>query len=99
MDGEMMEGKNEDNSKQPWRVIITKADNGYILENPYAEYGDDTFQFKVIESDEYSDDESKEEAEASQKLCWAMLEFFGYYPSKHNKYRLNIEVEKQHEDE
>lgn len=75
------------------KVEIERVENGYLI--TFNE--DDLVRKEVIEisEKEYTGDDSKANCEAFQTLCWSLSEILGFYNSKHNQYRLNIEVEKQ----
>ncbi len=66
---------------------IRQFNNGWVIET------DDTSV--VVEYDYAEEDFSKNHAEAVAKLLCNVMESLGIYNSKHNKYRVNIEVEKQ----
>jgi len=66
---------------------INQFDNGWIVET------DDTGV--VVEYDDTEEDFSKQHAEAIQKLLYNVMEGLGIINSKHNQYRINIEIEKQ----
>jgi len=76
-----------------WKLIITKVDNGYILNMPSEEEGVSITQV-VEELDEY-EDEPHYELLMMQEVLLKVQDMFGVYNSKHNSHRLNIELVKQ----
>ena len=74
-------------------LVVKKASNGATFKHIY--YGLDDLPLisrEVIEKkDEYSD-ESQQDAEFGQRVCYWILDWLGIYGSKHNKYRLEINV-------
>jgi len=67
---------------EKWRLTITKVDNGFYL----VKSNDDPPY--VIQEDE------NDHLRAYEELCWKVLEYFGYYGSKHDPERLFVRREK-----
>lgn len=70
-----------ENAREAWLLQIERTKNGYIL------LGNDGLS--VIEEDDQ--DELKEH----EKLLWAVMEYFGFQGSKHDKQRLRVMREQQ----
>jgi len=66
------------------KCIIEDAGNGWIVT---TKLGKQVFK--------YEDDDSKEQHEALQEMFYFIMDCLEVYNSKHNKTRLNIEVEEQ----
>lgn len=66
------------------KISIQRVDNGFILSSEEM-------------SQVYSDDDN--ELLAVQRLLFAIIEYFGYYGSKHDLERLRVVIEKQNEDD
>lgn len=61
----------------PWRLIITRVDNGYVLE------GNDESR-SVIQENE------RDELSEHIQLLWQVQEYFGFGGSKHDKERIQV---------
>jgi hypothetical protein len=81
---------------ETWKVLVKKADNGFLLE--WISDADDgeskVLHQKVIEEKNTEDGE----LEAMKDLLWEVKEYFGVYYSKHNNKNLNIEIEENKQD-
>ena len=66
---------------------IKQFDNGWSVET------DNTGV--VVEFDDTKEDFSENHAKAIQSLLYNVMEGLGLINSKHNQYRINIEIEKQ----
>lgn len=83
------------------KLLIEKADNGFILTHT-TEFGEEvTKSVSVIEEKLFfgGRDESQADCDLYEKLIWGVLEAFGHYGSKHNQYRLTTKVVKQFNDD
>ena len=76
-----------------FQLLITKADNGFILEWQDEGEGD-----SVIDHEEVFE-EKESELECMQYMLLRVKEYFGVYYSKHNKENLVIEIVKRKEEE
>lgn len=77
-----------------WALGIIRSDNGYILK--WYEESEDGQQIPHTLVVEESDDEDGE-LKAAQKMLREVLEYFGIYYSKHNKFNLDISIHKNKE--
>ena len=68
-----------------WSLHISKVENGYLCRKETDE-GDEYF---VIEEDEVDD------LKAHENLLWAVMDYFNFGGSKHDKERLRIVREKK----
>lgn len=70
---------------------IEKVSNGYILTSDAHDEG--YFKKQVIEETQNPFDETNEnECKAMQNLLYDIMEELGFFNSKHNQFRLNIEI-------
>lgn len=79
------------------KVIIETADNGYIIKSYSLDpdsQKDILEEKQVLEIDEVFETQ-EEDCNKFRQLCYTLMDMIGFNNSKHNKYRLNIEVEKQ----
>ena len=72
--------------EEEWTLIITHADNGFVLKGRFG--NSETSSGMVVEEDEDADGE----LECVQRMLVAVKEYFGCYYSKHNKKNIVIEV-------
>jgi len=77
--------------KHKWQLLITKTDNGFLLENPYND-NIDNFNSLVVEQGEGLEDESFYESNMIQLLLRNIREYFGLYYSKHKKHNCVIKI-------
>lgn len=89
----------EDKYYDGWWLLVERVGNGVIItRNPE---GKGTIPYtEVISEPKMTDledpmDESELDARFGENLAWAVLDYFGLTGSKHNKYRISIEVRKQ----
>lgn len=82
-----------------WWLFVERVSNGVIItRNPE---GKGTIPWtEVISEPNMKDledpmDNSELEARFGAEIAWAVLDYFGLTGSKHNKYRIFIEVRKQ----
>ena len=68
---------NEEEKREPWSLVITRVDNGYLLE------GSDGACI-VIEED--PDDELREH----EQLLFEVRDYFNFQGTKHDKERIQI---------
>ena len=80
----------------PWSLRITKVDNGFVLS--WDEEADEDHIIPRSLVVEESAHHEFSEIDAMQRLLWEVMEHFGYYGSKHDKKRLFVRIEEQHED-
>jgi len=87
-------------TKHPWQLLITKTNNGFLLENPYND-SLDCFDSVVIEEQEETreKDSSFYESKTIKALLWQIREYFGLFHQKHNKYNCIIKIEDEEEKE
>jgi len=71
-----------------WSLHISKCENGYLCRKE-TDDGDDYF---VIEESEV------DELKAHEELLWAVMEYFNFQGSKHDKERISIERRKGKEE-
>lgn len=74
------------------KIIITEAQNGYIIE--LDDFESMISKFVVVQED--SDDEYTE-ARLNHKLLTKLQEVLEYYPSKHDKVRCKVTLEEDDE--
>jgi hypothetical protein len=74
--------------EEDWSLRIERASDGYILKGIAADGSDSTIK-KVIEDDE------EDELRSHEKLLWAVMEYFNFQGTKHDKKRLFIVRNKQ----
>ena len=79
-----------------WNLKIIKAENGYIAE--YWDEGDDGEILQHQQVFEEQDDE-KGELDCMVNLLNFVKEHFGHYGSKHDHYRLLMEIVDQRTEE
>ena len=79
-----------------WNLDIIKAENGYIVE--YLDFGEDgeTSQHQTVFEEQ---DNEKGELDCMVDLLYFVKEHFGIYGSKHDRYRINIDIIDQHEND
>jgi hypothetical protein len=87
-----------------WQLVITRTDNGWLLENPDPEPAPDCLERHVIAEREerYDDqamgDKTKGEQEAMIELLYMVKEYFAFFHSKHNKRNIVIAIEETEND-
>jgi len=79
-------------TKEKWQLLITKVDNGFILENP--NHCIDGLNEHVIEEQKIDDSELI----LGQDLLYEIKDYFGYNYSKHNKKNIHIIIKEQKGD-
>jgi len=67
---------------------IEKVGNGFVI----TPHSDCEGEVNVVEFDEYSKDDSKLNREKMQELLYMILDFFGERGTKHDNYRVVIDV-------
>lgn len=77
-----------------WLIEIERADNGYV-----ASWWDEGEE--LIKRQEVFEEENTEtgELDCMVKLLYFVKDHFGFHGSKHDKYRLKIEVEARDDDD
>ena len=73
---------------EKWQVIITPIDNGWMVETK----GGESREFSVTYDEKI--DEDKQDAEASQRLFWAIKEELALYYSDNKPWNCVINLEK-----
>jgi hypothetical protein len=88
------------NKKGEWEVKIKKIENGYIAEweDEYDEGGRYHTVTRTFEEEENAEEELSER-KAMAKLIWWLMEYFGIYHSKHNKYNLVVSIKNNKQEE
>ena len=77
-------------------IRIKHASNGFIIETDNMDEDGGT-SIDVIEADGYSNpNPSVENLEGLRTLLYAVMDWAGYYGSKHSAYRLRPVIELQH---
>ena len=77
----------------PWELTITKGQNGYKLSwKEEIDGGAYHAREEYIQEDE-SAEESEADAKAAHDLLYKVIEHFSLYGSKHNKYRIAVNIE------
>ena len=76
-----------------YKLIINKVENGYILSYE-DELNDET---KIVRKIVIQEDES-DELKAHEEMLWQVIEYFGFYGSKHDKERIRVIREGQGND-
>ena len=71
-----------------WDLKITSVNNGYTLEGTFGM--DEEKSIDVIEEDEM------DELVAGENLLWAVMDYFNFGGSKHDKERIRI-IREKHE--
>ena len=69
------------------KTTIEQVDNGFIITIPDYEGTSDTV--KIVH--ECSDEEFSE-VDAFEAVLWSLVEYFGFYGSKHDEKRIHIDV-------
>ena len=84
-------------------ITIKIIENGYEVITPEEITGENDYVSEVdkitaftFENDE--SDYSKSHCEAMQDLLYKVMSELAFYNSKHNPYRINIEIEEQKQD-
>ena len=77
-----------------WECKIEKVSNGFIINQDAGFYEEDEETRSKIVFQEI-EEEKLSELKAFQSLVWHLMDYFAIPDSKHNKYRLNIEIVKQ----
>lgn len=67
---------------------------GFILSTIIEGDDGDREQIAVIPAD---DENPLEELRGVVKLLWAVIDYFGYFGSKHDKYRLRVSIDGEEE--
>jgi len=81
-------------------IKIKHISNGFIVEYESLDYEGDARQVtEVFQIDMEEIDEDYAFAKTFTALAWALSENFGIFNSKHNKWRMNLEVTKEEKDE
>ena len=76
-----------------WKLVITRVDNGYTLRGIFGENEEETTV--VIEDGDDWNAVQVVNWNSAESLLWEVMEYFGLGGSKHDKYRIRIEREKQ----
>ncbi|VVB50480.1 Uncharacterised protein [uncultured archaeon] len=86
----------EETFKNGFWIFIEKAGEGFV-----ATQNGMTVYKEVVKPDPstLSQETGKDEAELAAAICWHVIEFFGLQGSKHNKFRIHIEVRNQRGNE
>jgi len=83
-------------------LSIEKAINGYVVKFLEEDEEGNNYTRKVVfeEEEEYnnSHSERKSEKKCMEYLLCHIMDYFGIHNSKHDKYRLEIEVKEQNKD-
>lgn len=80
-------------------VRVDVVNNGYVLSEEYSDglsLGTKKFEY-VYQLDEQLAEDSKEHCETKQEMLYKVLELLGETSSKHDKYRIVIDVIKQND--
>ena len=92
----------EDKYYESWWLLVERVSNGFVITmNPEGK--GTTPYTEVISESEIKDiedpmDNSEQDARLGSKLAWAVLDYFCLTGSKHDKYRISIDVKKQRMD-
>lgn len=78
-------------------LTIEAVANGFILTSSTPIDGTEANK-TVIEIDEDIQDEDESDTKATQKLLYAIMEYYGLVGSKHNKMRVRVVIEKKDVD-
>lgn len=78
-------------------LTIEAVANGFILTSSTPIEGIEANK-TVIEIDEDIQDEDESDTKATQKLLYAIMEYYGLVGSKHNKMRVRVVIEKKDVD-
>lgn len=73
-----------------WSYNITRAENGFIIENISDENYEDT-GIKLIEDGEEEDGE----LESLRNMLYELKELFGYHYNKHNNKNIKVTIERK----
>jgi len=92
----------EDKYYESWWLLVERVSNGFVITmNPE---GKGTTPYTEVISEEEIDDiqnpmDTREiEARLGRLIAWRVADYFGLTGSKHDKYRLSIDVNKQNFD-
>jgi hypothetical protein len=80
-----------------WTMKISRAENGYVLTTNEDDCTVTTLIQDVVKSEDGTEcvDQHEVEQRTVMNVMLAVMDYFGVYNSKHNKTRLNIDVEVQ----
>ena len=77
-------------------VIIKRAANGLVIK--YTDVNGITEQPMinrvVLEEMEHAQNDEQRDAELAQKLCYWLIDYFGWSGSKHDSHRIRITIER-----
>jgi hypothetical protein len=80
--------------KMDWKIIIVKAENGYICEWEEDSENEENYKIKRKQVFEESDEENGELI-CMKEMLHFVKEHFGIVYSKHSKHNLVIDVKKE----
>lgn len=76
-----------------YRINIERVDNGYLLEMPDIQYGDDGAETPTVRREVIAEDDSEwGNLEAGLMLIFRIMEFFDLTGSKHDERRLQVSI-------
>jgi len=79
------------------RLVIEKVNNGFVLDKEPEVEGFNNITV-VEEIQDPFDSTNENELKTVQNLLYEIMEYYGVFNSKHNKYRLDIEIVNQEEE-
>ena len=92
----------EDKYYESWWLLVERVSNGFVITmNPEGKGTSPNIEVisdREITEIEDPSDERELEARLGEKLAWAVAYHFSLTGSKHDKYRLSIDVNKQNFD-
>jgi hypothetical protein len=81
---------------KPWSCEIISADNGFVL---VTEESDNEGRTRLSQQVFEVGESESGTLEAMRSLLYAVIEYFGLFGSKHDKYRLRVIIAGKDDDE